>query len=92
MGKVAAFITNQSAGKMVRTIKDTLHAIGLDGKIEVIEIPRMKELEQALWILSCGGCWCGIGIGDPRMREHSDVCKHIQKLLNSPTIIEDENG
>lgn len=89
--KVAAFMTPQNGGKMVQSIKEIIAAIGLDGRIEVVEIPRIRELELALVMLSCGGCWCGIGIGDPRIKDHGSTCLHVQKLLKRQPIEVDDH-
>lgn len=79
--KTAALMTVQNAGKTVQVIKEIVAKLGLDGRIEVIEYPRVQELEKALLTLKVGGCWCEIGIGHPMVRNHSSACEHIQKLL-----------
>lgn len=47
--KVAHFMIHQRAGKMTRLIKEIIVEIGLDGRIEVVETPKLRRFEQALY-------------------------------------------
>lgn len=43
---------------------------------------RVQRLEQALRGLKLhGDCWCGVAIGNPMMRDHSDACKAAKAAL-----------
>lgn len=37
-----------------------------------------------------GTCWCGMGIGDPRISQHSDLCKDVCKYISDNAPITDE--
>ena len=42
---------------------------------------RIHDLEKSLLSLKNGRCWCGLGIGDPRVTSHWELCLFIQKLF-----------
>lgn len=62
--------------------------------IEKIKRSLIGELVVALLDLAHeGNCWCGKGIGDPRLRDHTPVCKRtkllvddVEKLVGTETI------
>jgi hypothetical protein len=41
-----------------------------------------KKLKRLIWILKRGDCWCEAGVGNPMMKDHSVVCKLVQKFIN----------
>lgn len=80
--KIALIHTGQQAGKMVEMINEILKSLGLDVQIQVVEYPKMVELEEALKKF--------VEI-DPYSydvtRRHQEHCR---KLLGYPEVISDE--
>lgn len=41
----------------------------------------VSDLENALVSLKRGSCWCEMGIGDPRVVQHSHECDEVRRLV-----------
>jgi len=41
------------------------------------ELAQAKTLLRAL---KTGSCWCGVGIGNPMLKEHSEVCQKVREI------------
>ena len=44
---------------------------------------QTSQAERLLQLLKLGDCWCEMAIGNPMVKDHSEVCKRIQKLFQN---------
>lgn len=62
---------------------EKLDKMQLDALIETFGLLKEThaKYQRTIKLLKTGDCWCGIGIGDPRIRDHSEGCKLAQELI-----------
>lgn len=46
-------------------------------------LQKIEELMIMLEGLKIGDCWCQVGIGNPMMTKHSEICLKLQKTFNN---------
>lgn len=44
-------------------------------------VTEKERLRHVIGLLKRGSCWCGMGIGDPRLRSHTAACKLAQEVM-----------
>ena len=54
----------------------------VENSFQIEELKHINaEMLEALEGLKTGDCWCGKGIDDPRMRNHSTVCLNVRAAI-----------